>query len=303
MMRMRLSGLIAAPHTPFKADGGLNLSVVGKQVEWLVRQRVSGAFICGTTGEGLSLSKQERMELAEEWVRVAPKELPVIAHVGHLSLEEAKALAKHAQEIGAGAIGALGPFFYRPRTVDELVKYCSEIVAAAVDLPFYYYHLPSMTGVNLSMVEFMRAAKEQIATFAGIKYTHHDLMELRQCIEIAGDELDVLFGRDEMLLAGLAMGAKGAIGSTYNYAAGIYHRLMEAFSAGDLAAARKWQDQAVKLVQILRRYGEIAAAKVIMEMRGVVCGEPRLPLVGLSAEDRGRLRGEIDAMSVEEWFR
>ena len=298
MTPLRLSGLIAAPHTPISPDGNVNLSAVRQQAELLVEGHVSAAFVCGTTGEGLSLSTAERMQLAKQWVSDAPPSLPVIVHVGHVSLPEAQSLAEHAQSIGARAISTLAPFFFKPQTVAALVEFCVQIAAAAPSLPFYFYHLPSMTGVTLSMVEFMHQARGRIPTFAGIKYTHDNLMEFQQCVRLAGNSLDVLFGRDEMLLAGLAMGAKGAIGSTYNYAAPVYHRLIAAVGCGDLAAARDCQSQAVQLVEILRRDGEIPAAKAIMEMIGVECGPPRPPLPSLTAEQRALLRQDLTGLDI-----
>lgn len=280
------------------ADGGLNLRAVPQQIELLTEGAVSGAFICGTTGEGLSLSSSERMQLAGQWVAHAPPTLPVIVHVGHTSQAEAVVLARHAQSINASAIAALAPFFFKPQTVAQLVDFCGPIARAAPAIPFYFYHLPSMTGVGLSMVEFLKQAKDVIPTFAGIKFTHGDLMELQQCIELAGDSLDILFGRDEMLLAGLALGVVGAIGSTYNYAAPVYQRLIKAFQCGDLTAARRCQNQSIELIEILKKYGEIPAAKVIMELQGVECGPPRAPLIGLTAKEHESLRQELVGLEI-----
>jgi N-acetylneuraminate lyase len=292
-MPLRLRGLIAAPHTPMHADGSVNVTVVPRQVEILLAGKVSAAFICGTTGEGPSLSTAERMQLAESWMAAAPPELPMIVHVGHASIAEARALAAHAQRIGAAAVAALAPFFFRPSGVPALVDFCARVASAADRTPFYYYHLPSMTGVSLSVTDFFGQARKAIPTFAGIKYTHDNLMEFQQLVAMAGDELDVLFGRDEILLAGLAAGAKGAIGSTYNYAAPVYHRIIAAVSAGDLATARKEQARAVRLVEVLRKFGEIPAAKAILTMLGVGCGPPRSPLTALSAQQLVELRREV----------
>jgi N-acetylneuraminate lyase len=275
------------------ADGSVNFAVVPRQVEILLAGKVSAAFVCGTTGEGPSLSTAERMQLAESWMAAAPPELPVVVHVGHASIAEAAALAAHAQRIRAAAVAALAPFFFRPSGVPALVEFCARVASAADRTPFYYYHLPSMTGVSLSVTDFFAQARKAISTFAGIKYTHDNLMEFQQLVAMAGDELDVLFGSDEILLAGLAAGARGAIGSTYNYAAPVYHRIIAAVSAGDLATARKEQARAVRLVEVLRKFGEIPAAKAILTMLGIECGPPRSPLTALSAEQLAALRREV----------
>jgi N-acetylneuraminate lyase len=123
-------------------------------------------------------------------------------------------------------------------------------------------------------------------------------MEFGQCVTMAGAELEVLFGRDEIMLAGLAAGARGFIGSTYNYAAPVYRRVMEAFSRGDLAEAREQQAQAVKLIEVLRKYGEIPVAKAIMTMMGVDCGPARTPLGKLSSEQVEAIRRELRGLDV-----
>lgn len=119
----QLTGLIAAPFTALNEDGSLALDRVGGQVELLVRNRVSGAFICGTTGESLSLTTEERMKVAEAWRAASLDRLKLIVHVGHTSLVDAQRLAAHAQHIGADAIGAMPPCFFRPQSIQDLVAF------------------------------------------------------------------------------------------------------------------------------------------------------------------------------------
>src|SRR5690348_13433164 len=130
-MPFRLSGLIAAPHTPMHPDGSVNYAVIEDQVSVLVDGGVGGAFVCGTTGEGMSLTIDERTRIVQRWVAAASGRLPVIAHVGHSSLAEASALAAHAARAGAAAVSAMAPGFFKPATVDDLIAWCIPIAAAA----------------------------------------------------------------------------------------------------------------------------------------------------------------------------
>ncbi len=298
MPPLGITGLVAAPHTPFTPDGELLLSSIEKQAALLIEGGVSAAFVCGTTGEGLSLTSAERMQQVERWVDAAPPSLPVIVHIGHTSAREARALAAHAQSAGAAACSALAPFFFKPAGVAELLDFSAYVAAGAPALPFYFYHLPSMTGVCPSIIEYLQAARDRIPNFAGIKYTHNDLMEFQQCLALAGPDLDVLFGRDEILLAALTAGARGAIGSTYNFAAPLYRRLITAFSNGDLPTARALQAEAVQIVEIMRRYGEIAVGKAIMTLSGVPCGPVRAPLTNLTPERMHALRHDLEGLHV-----
>ena len=240
-MGEHITGLVAAPHTPMHADGSLRTERIDELAGLLARNGVAGAFVCGSTGEGLSLRLDERLAVAERWV-AAGSDLRVIIHVGATSLADAKVLADHARRIGAWAVGAAAPTYFRPCDLEALADFCAEVADAAAPLPFYYYHIPALTGVLFPMHRFLPAASERFATMAGVKFTYEDLMDLRLCLELEGGRYDILFGRDEILLAGLAMGVRGAIGSTYNYAAPLYLRIVSAFEAGDLAGAQALRD-------------------------------------------------------------
>ena len=170
-------GLIAAPPTGFRADGGIDLGVVAPLAEHLQRQGVVGVFVNGTTGEGMSLSTEEREQLAAEWRQQLPAGMRLFVHVGHNSLAECQRLARHAQSIRADAIAAIAPSFFKPGGVAGLVEWCAPIAAAAPNLPFYFYHMPSMSGVQVSVSEFLPRAAERIPNLAGVKFTHEALAD------------------------------------------------------------------------------------------------------------------------------
>ncbi len=295
-MTTHIEGLIAAPHTPMNSGGAVALDVVEKQAQLLVRNGVGGAFVCGTTGEGMSLTVHERLDIAQRWAAAAPDNFKVIIQVGHTSLEAAKAMAANAQKIGAWAIGAMPPFFFKP-DLAELVDFCKETAAAAPELPFYYYHLPSFSGVYLPMADFLAAAAEKIPNLAGVKFTYEDLMDYELCRRFEGGRYDMLYGRDETLICGLALGAKGAIGSTYNYAAPLYVKLMDAFGSGDLDGARSLQHRSMDLVKLLHKYAPgVRCGKAIMKLIGLDCGPPRLPLRALTADECKSLQADLEAI-------
>ncbi len=299
-MADKLTGLIAAPHTPMHPDGSLHLDVVKTQAALLKKEGVRGVFVGGTTGEGASLTTEERKALTEAWVEVCGPELALIVHVGHNALHEATALARHAQTAGAHATAALAPSFFKPANVNTLVDVCATIAGVTPDLPFYYYHIPSMTGVALSMPDFLRTAGPKIPNLAGIKFSTSDLMQFRSCLALENSRYTMFFGSDEMLLGAMAMGATGAVGSTYNYAAPNYVRMIEAFKKGDLQQARQYADHAVALVELLVKYGVMQAGKAIMQMRGVNCGPVRLPLQPLSFNQKRQLFEEVRQLGIFE---
>lgn len=293
------NALIAATYTAMNPDGSLNLEAIAQQAALLSKDGAVGAFICGTTGEGLSLSSAERMQVADRWRAVVPPgSLKVIVHVGHNSLPEAIGLARHAEAIGADAISMAAPNYFKASSVDELLAFCAPVAQAAPRLPFYFYEIPSMTGVNVSMTKFLEKATCLIPTLAGIKFSSTDLAALQECRAFGEGSYDLLFGCDEMLLAALALGVHGAVGSTYNYAAPLYHRMITAFEQGDLVLARALQLKSVEMVRVLQPYGVLAAGKAIMTCRGVTCGPVRPPLRAIDEGQQKELLERMEALGI-----
>ncbi len=284
-----------------KGDGSLNLAVVEQQAALLVANRVRAAFICGSTGESHSLSVEERARMTQRWsevVRGTP--LKLIVHVGHNALPEAQTLAALASRHGAHAIAALAPSYFKPATVEDLVDFCAAVAATAPELPFYFYDIPALTGVNLPMPELLPQARQRIPSFAGLKFTNPDHVSLQQCLAMAGEDLDIYYGNDEILLGALAFGVRGAVGSTYNLIAPIFQRLLGAFQRGDLAAARAEQLRGVEFIRICAGFGYLRAAKASMSLLGVDCGPVRSPLRPLGGPERKRLFEALTASGLLE---
>jgi len=304
MIVTKTNGLIAAPFTPMSSSGELNLEAVKPYAHWLCDQGLVGAFICGTTGEGMSLTIDERRQLAERWVRVSPPELPVIVHVGHNSLADCRALAAHAQAIGAASVACMSPFFFKPLDVDGLLLWCQQVAAAAPELPFYYYHIPSMTGFSVAVHRFLQLAGEQIPNLAGVKFTFEDLDDFGSSLQVADGRFDVLFGRDELLHSALQVGARGAVGSTYNFAAPLYLALIKAFHEGDQSRAGELQQVAVRMIDALVGCGAhpIATFKHFMGQVGVDCGPTRLPLQTPTSEQLTQLEIALAASGIDDWI-
>lgn len=300
MKDFKLHDLVAATHTPFDPDGDLNLDAVEAQAAHLAKFNVETAFIGGSTGESHSLSLDERMALTERWCRIAPNHgIRVVVHVGSNCLRDARALAAHAQEQRASAVSALAPMYFKPRSLDVLIECCAHIASGSPNLPFYFYDIPALTGVSFSMAEFLEKAAPAIPNLAGIKFTNTDLMSYQKCLRSG---FDLPWGVDEMMLGALAMGAKGAVGSSFNFAAPVYHRLISAFESGDPETARREQFRSVQMIELLASYGYMAAAKATMGFLGVDVGSPRLPNSTLAPGQDRDLRSKLDALGFFEWI-
>lgn len=303
MRTEHLKGLIAAPFTPMHKDGSLNVSIIPRYYEMLKANGVTGAFICGSTGEGVSMTTSEKKEVAEAWATATKGDngFKVMTLLGGTSIADCKDLATHAREIGLYGISFTAPFYFKPANVDMLAKTCAEIAAVVPGMPFYYYHIPVLTGVDFAMYDLLQAVDGTIPNFAGIKYTHEDFMDFLSCMNFKNGKYDMLWGRDENMLPALALGTKGAVGSTFNYAPSLYYDMINAFDKGDLQKANALQQQSIDMIRLLGKYGGIATGKAYMKLIGLDCGEFRLPVKNMSAEQFEAFKKDVQQLNFNSF--
>jgi N-acetylneuraminate lyase len=302
-MNRHIDGFIAAPLTGFNPDGSLNLDVIPGYANMLHHNGIIGVFINGTIGEGAYLTTEERKLQAERWVDSVPDGMRVIVHVGYTSQTEGIALAEHAADIGAAGVGEIGPTVPKITDVENLVEYIATTAAASPDLPYYYYHMPSINNLYFSMIEFLVLARETIPNLSGIKYTHDDLPDYKKCVEFMDGHYDILFGRDEFLLDGLKAGAHGAVGSTYNIMVPLYHDLVKAFRSHDLEKARKLQAISADVCELIYKSGSFGSGlKVILRMIGLDLGGLRYPQKNLSPKEVQNLKSSLENSGVLKYF-
>ena len=297
-----LHELVVAAHSPFHDDGTLAPEVVATQASFFAANGIRTAFITGSTGECHSLTCAERLSLYDAWAAAAADhEIAVIAHVGGNSIEDARALARHAHELQLSAISALAPSYFKPGTVTELIDWCATIAAEAPELPFYYYDIPTLTGVSLPMERFLLDAPGRIPNLAGIKFTNPDLVSYRRSLDAAGERFDLPWGVDEALLAALATGARGGVGSTYNWAPKLYVDLMRAFARGDLAEARRLQSISIAMIDAIADSGFMGTAKALMVRLGVPVGPARAPLSNPTGHQVHAVLARLTQLGFDEW--
>ncbi len=301
-MIKRLEGLIAASYTPMHADGRLNLDQVGPMVEYLISRKMDGIYVCGSTGEGVSLTGSERKDVAKAYVDAVAGRVPVIIQVGHNSVFESRELAEHAQKIGADMISANSPSYFKPTCVESLVDCMAELTAGAPELPFYYYHIPALTGAPLNMVEFLEKGAEKIPTLVGIKFSDLKVFEYQDCLQYQDGKYDILWGCDEMMLSALAVGCKGSVGSTFNIAPALYRNVISAYEAGDMETAAKNQYRSVQLVKVVLRHAPLhTSMKAILKIIGLDCGPVRVPQAALEDGVTELIRTDLEQIGYFDW--
>jgi N-acetylneuraminate lyase len=300
----KFEGLVAAPFTPMDKKGNLNTDLIPEYYDFLARNGVIGAFVNGSTGEGPSLTQKEKQLQAEKWADCmkAGGKVRVINLVGGTSYSECIENAIFSFELGLSAIAMVAPYYFKPADDSKLAEFIALIGETVPEMPVYFYHIPVLTGVYFPMIGLMAKISAILPNFAGIKYTNEDLMDFMSCLNFSNGKYDMLWGRDECMLAVLALGCRGFVGSTYNYSAPLYHALIKAFDEGNLTEARKLQQKSIDMIALLDKYGGMATGKAYMKLAGLDCGKFRVPVNNMTDKMFGDFVKDVERLEIKHLF-
>jgi N-acetylneuraminate lyase len=300
----KFEGLVAAPFTPMDKNGNLILDQIPAYYRFLDKNGIAGAFINGTTGEGASLTQKEKHLNLSKWAECyrEGRKVRIINLVGGTSYNECIENAIMSCEAGISAIAVIAPYFFRPAGESQLADFIARIGEAVPEMPLYFYHIPSMTGVNIPMAGFLEKISGMLSNFAGIKFTHEDLMDFTLCLNYNGGSYDILWGRDECMLSAMEAGCRGFVGSTYNYAAPLYHSIIKAFNEGDLTSASRLQLTSVEMIRLLGKYGGTGTGKAYMRYIGMDCGEYRSPVQNLTPQMYKDFVNDVKNLEMDHLF-
>lgn len=294
-------GLCAATFTAFDKDGNVNPDVIDDYVRLLQSQGVGGAFVNGTTGEGLSMTVEERKKLAEKWASASKGKLELlIVHISANSIVDTKELAKHAEELDVDAISLLPPFYYRCPNTETLIAYIKEVSSAAPRTPILYYHIPTFTGVNVKMCELLPEASKAVPAFCGAKYSCNEFSDLAGFLREEKRKFKLFFGYEEVLLASLSLGVTAAIGGTFSYQGRLANKIMKLYKEGDIVGAQQEQDKLKQGVDLLGGYGCCVSALKTAgnQLCGIDFGCPRSPLQAMGREDAESLGKKLKGLGI-----
>lgn len=288
MMCEKFKGIFPALLTPFNEQGKINEIALCNLVEYNLKKGVAGFYVGGSTAEAFLLTEEERISIMKVVHECAKDKCVLIAHIGCISTEQAIRLAKVAKELGYDAISSVAPFYYK-FSFEEIKKYYFDIVNA-VDMPMLVYNFPAFSGVTLTVDNIKEFLSDE--RFIGVKHTSSDYFALEQFKTTYPDKV-IYNGYDEMFLAGLSMGADGAIGSTFNFMAEKYIKIYECFKKNNLKEAQRLQREANAIIQALCKVGVMQGEKAILEALGLDFGTARAPFKELTAQQKKELCDKV----------
>lgn len=277
----KFKGLFSALLTPFNKDNTVNTASLKKLVEFNIENGIDGFYVGGSTGEGLLLTNEERKEIFKCVAQANAGRVTLIAHVGTISTDAAIDMAKCAEELGYDAISAVAPYYYG-FPLEAVIGYYNDI-ANSTDLPMIIYNFPNSGSFSLTKEIANKLFKNN--KFIGIKHTSSDMFALQQFKQL-DREIIVYNGFDETLLAGLAMGADGAIGSTYSFMGKKFKQIMQEFYKGNIEHAQELQNEADEIICEMIKYGVFQSEKAILTELGIDMGECRRPFLPISEKCR-----------------
>ncbi len=286
MQTIEPGGILPAIVTPFGEDGNFSVEAVERLAARLFAAEVDGLYVNGQTGEGLLQPIEQRKRVAEAARAVTPAGKQLMVHVGAYRTEDAVELARHASRIGAHAISSLPPL--GPYSLEEIRAYY-EAVASVSELPVIVYYYPAISPGVRTLEEIQRLL--EIRGVIGLKFTDFDLYKL-SILKRHGCGV-VFSGHDEVLAAGLLMGADGGIGSFYNLVPGLFVQVYRLSRQGQWEQARQVQRRINELVEICLRFPLIPAIKTILGWSGIPCGEAVRPRRALTIEEAQQLRAML----------
>jgi N-acetylneuraminate lyase len=280
--------------TPSTPEGEVNYGVLRELVEHLIGKGIGGLYVCGSTGEGLQLTVEERVQVTDTVMAQARGRVPVVVHVGAAATLHGAALAKHARRAGAAGFGSLLPSVVAG--LENTYAHYQTIAAAAPDLPFF----PYLFGGQTDAVTLMTELRRRIPNAAGAKYTGPSMFELKRLVDLGGAEWTIFSGMDEQCLYAAMSGTPANIGSTLNPMPGAYRVIRQRYESGDLAGANDLQLRVNRVTALLIGAGFPGALRESMRILGFDCGEPRLPLLPLTAEKCALLRDQLASVGFAE---
>lgn len=275
----RLGGAITTLITPFR-HGCLDRPALRALAEWQILSGVDGLTVCSTTGEGPTLSQQERAEAIDLVIRSAAGRVPVIAATGTNSTDSTIALTREAEVLGAAAALVTVPYYSKPG--QQGIVYHFEQLSAASGLPVIIDHAPAQTASDLSTETLGRLAT--IPGIFGIRDATGDIARFVGLSAILRQRFRFFSGHDPSALAFTIAGGDGTISSGANVVPRLFISMQQAARAGNLSAARSLQDRLMPLISALGPEGDPARIKHALRLVRGLKAELRLPLVAAEPE-------------------
>jgi 4-hydroxy-tetrahydrodipicolinate synthase len=290
----KLNGTVIPIITPMTEDDRIDEDSLRNVVNHCIGHGLQCLYPCGTTGEMMYLTTEERKRVAEITVQETAHRVPVFVHVGSWNQEITIELAKHAVKIGADGIGVVTPTFYKISDEAMVRFYCAVSEAVPKDFPVYLYAIPQ-NAVNDISVETADRIAQQCPNVVGIKYSYADFSKIQNFTCLREGTFSVLAGPDQFYEALCVAGGDGVVSGTAMCIPEQYSAIWAAICARDWEKATKLQRRIIELNRIFFEVDNIAAYKAVFKAEGIIRSDyMRKPLQPLTEEQTKTLFSKLN---------
>ncbi|CAH2242996.1 jg19439 [Pararge aegeria aegeria] len=301
MIVFNARGLMPPVFTPLNDDLSINYNVIPAYAKYLADNGIKSVLVGGTTGENMCFSVADRKKVADAWVKTGKTcGLHIMVQVGGAPLSDVLELAEYCSKIGVDSLLTLPELYFKPQSVSELVSYVKLVANRAPNLPVLYYHIPSMSKVELNMPSFIIEATQSIPNFKGIKFTSNDLSECAQVLRALKEDQEVFLGADTLLAPAALLGVKSSIGTTFNLFPRLAQDILVAVEENNVAQARNLQNKLSLAAEAHTIEGAwVPIMKAGMEIvSGIKMGPPALPQLPISEEAKKRIAARLKTLKL-----
>ncbi len=294
----KYKGIIPAFYACYDENGNVSVERTKAFTQYLMDKGVKGLYVCGSSGECIYQSKEERKAVLESVMEVAKGRMTIIAHVACNNTMDSMELAAHAEALGVDAIASIPPIYFRLPD-HAIAQYWNDISSAAPNTDFIIYNIPQLAGVSLSVSLYTEMLKNP--NVIGVKNSSMPIQDIQMFKDVKGEDTVVFNGPDEQLVGGLAIGADGGIGGTYAVMPEVYIKIQELISKGMIKEAQEVQNQVNRIIyKMCECKGNLyAVMKEIIRLGGLDLGSVRKPLASIVHEDNEKIilcKGMIDEL-------
>lgn len=271
--------------TPFDKKGHIDFAKTTQLVNYLIENGTDSLVIAGTTGESPTLSKEEKIALFAHVVKVVEKRIPVIAGTGSNNTYASAELTKKAEQLGVDAIMVVAPYYNKPN--QEGLYQHFKAVAESTSLPVMIYNIPGRSVVNIQSETVIRLS--QIPNIVAVKEASGDLSAMTHIIANTDEDFHLYSGDDGLTIPVLSIGGAGIVSVASHVIGNEMQEMVKAFFAGEIEKSAKLHQLLLPIMQGLFTAPSPAPVKTALQVKGLDVGSVRLPLVGLTEQERTTL--------------
>ncbi|XP_053688385.1 N-acetylneuraminate lyase-like [Sabethes cyaneus] len=280
MKKFLFKGFMVPVFTPYRDDKDktINYEIIPVYAKYLKTKGIDAVLVNGTSGEGTLLTVEERIKVTDVWRKTCTEnDMIIMVQIGGAPFPDVVTLARHAEQAAVDAVLCLPELYFKPKSPEKLTEYLRNIALHCPATPFFYYHIPMFTDVNVHMPTFLNLAQKAIPNFGGIKYTSAELDQGSSCLKPGRT---IFLGADSILCPAVAAGFDSFIMTTLNIFPELSMQIIDCMRNNNMEEARQVQQELNEKISEILQHGDWVTSmkNAFNERCNLNLGKTRAPL-------------------------